>query len=311
MLKFSNLSIRKKIIFVFSFQIILLALVLFLQVYKTGQLADSITGRLLENKLKGDLNAAEEYLFKHFGEIKLSDAGRLTDSAGVPIDGRFEMVDDMRKDLEIVSTVFVKDGSDYRRVITSITRENGERIVGTLLGKDSAAYPSLREGKQFIGDAAILGAPYLTGYRPVFDGNKNVIGVLFIGIQKQAIHDFVRENTFSNIMTMSFFVLLLGVFYIIIAIVLGRSITRPINNMLSYTKVIEAGNLVPDRKFTDAQRSDEVGILMDSLQKMSDKFRSVVISIQNSSDRIAESSVEMSRTTETFSVNAQTQAETA
>ena len=49
------------------------------------------------------------------------------------------------------ATVFVAQGEDFRRITTSVKKENGERAIGTLLDRKSAAYPVLRSGKKFIG----------------------------------------------------------------------------------------------------------------------------------------------------------------
>jgi methyl-accepting chemotaxis protein len=80
------------------------------------------------------------------------------------------------------ATVFVAVGEDFRRVTTSVKKENGERAVGTLLDRKSAAYPLLRSGKRFMGRVTLFGRPYITVYDPVRDAAGRVVAVLYIGL---------------------------------------------------------------------------------------------------------------------------------
>jgi methyl-accepting chemotaxis protein len=103
------------------------------------------------------------------------------------------------------ATVFVAVGEDFRRVTTSVKKENGERAVGTVLDRaspayaslkdgkvfvglaklfdrKSAAYPLLRSGKRFMGRVTLFGRPYITVYDPVRDAAGRVVAVLYIGL---------------------------------------------------------------------------------------------------------------------------------
>ncbi|CAN7572861.1 methyl-accepting chemotaxis protein [Variovorax paradoxus] len=87
------------------------------------------------------------------------------------------------------ATVFVAQGEDFRRITTSVKKENGERAIGTLLDRKSAAYPVLRSGKKFIGRVMLFGRPFMTVYEPVRDAADQVVAVLYIGLdisQQQA-----------------------------------------------------------------------------------------------------------------------------
>ncbi|MCU4122404.1 Cache 3/Cache 2 fusion domain-containing protein, partial [Variovorax sp. N23] len=96
------------------------------------------------------------------------------------------------------ATVFVAVGEDFRRVTTSVKKENGERAVGTLLDRKSAAYPLLRSGKRFMGRVTLFGRPYITVYDPVRDASGQVVAVLYIGLdisqQQAAFAEAVKET---------------------------------------------------------------------------------------------------------------------
>ena len=84
------------------------------------------------------------------------------------------------------ATVFVVQGDDFRRIATSVKKENGERAVGTLLDRKSAAYEPLRSGKKFVGRVMLFGRPFMTVYMPVRDAADKVVAVLYIGLDISA-----------------------------------------------------------------------------------------------------------------------------
>ncbi|CAN7312417.1 methyl-accepting chemotaxis protein [Variovorax sp. LjRoot290] len=115
----------------------------------------------------------------------LEDAaqGRLTNH-GVALDGSSTAeVDAFARDFPGANaTVFVVQGEDFRRITTSVKKENGERAIGTLLDRKSGAYPVLRAGKKFVGRVILFGRPYMTVYEPVRDAAGQVVAVLYIGL---------------------------------------------------------------------------------------------------------------------------------
>ena len=43
---------------------------------------------------------------------------------------------------------------------------------------------SIRKGEPFYGEVDILGKPYITGYEPILDSSKSVIGIYYVGYRK-------------------------------------------------------------------------------------------------------------------------------
>ena len=115
----------------------------------------------------------------------LEDAalGKLTNH-GVLLDGSATTeVDTFARDFPGANaTVFVVQGEDFRRITTSVKKENGERAIGTLLDRQSGAYPMLRAGQKFVGRVTLFGRPYMTVYEPVRDAAGQVVAVLYIGL---------------------------------------------------------------------------------------------------------------------------------
>ncbi|WP_205665183.1 Cache 3/Cache 2 fusion domain-containing protein [Caldimonas tepidiphila] len=80
------------------------------------------------------------------------------------------------------ATVFMVQGEDFRRIATSVKKENGERAVGTTLDRRHPAYAELRAGRKFVGRAVLFGRPFMTVYEPVRDAAGRVVGVFYIGL---------------------------------------------------------------------------------------------------------------------------------
>ena len=106
----------------------------------------------------------------YFGTTKMNNA--------------FDVVDDVAKENGGTATLFVKSGDEYIRVATNVKKDDGSRAIGTLLDPKGAVIVVINKGEAFYGDATILGKPYVTGYEPIRDASKNVIGIYYVGYEK-------------------------------------------------------------------------------------------------------------------------------
>ena len=94
-------------------------------------------------------------------------------------------------------TVFVRDGNQMVRLITSIDTEKGASAVATLLDPEGPVLPKLLDGKVYKGLARILGELYYTKYIPIFDQSNEVIGAWYAGYQLAAIGDSIRKSVLN------------------------------------------------------------------------------------------------------------------
>jgi methyl-accepting chemotaxis protein len=134
------------------------------------------------------------------------------DSLSVPVEGidtpaitsgpnilnnDFTIVDDFTAKSGAVATVFSRVKDDFLRVSTSLRKEDGSRAVGTFLGKESPAYEPIMNGKTYVGTAHLFGKDYLTRYSPIFDGDENIIGILFMGYDFTKGMEFLKNRLSS------------------------------------------------------------------------------------------------------------------
>ena len=105
---------------------------------------------------------------------------------GSSLKDNFTAVDKFNQFTGGVATVFSRKGDDFVRLTTSLKKENGERALGTLLGKAHPAFAGLMQDKPYVGRATLFGKPYMTRYEPAHDAAGKVVGALFIGFDLSA-----------------------------------------------------------------------------------------------------------------------------
>lgn len=87
------------------------------------------------------------------------------------------------------ATVFALDpkNGDFWRRSTNIVKPDGSRAVGTPLGIDGPVHPEVLSGREYRGEATILGNEYYTIYFPIHDESGAVSGILYVGASKEAV----------------------------------------------------------------------------------------------------------------------------
>jgi len=254
-----------------------------------------------ESKLKGDMFSFRLLLAREYGELSLIN-GDMVDSKGDSIKYRYDTIDHLTRELDIAATIFIRENNEYRRIATSLTDNTGKRMVDTFLDSNSAAYASVQNGREYIGLASVLGNNYITGYYPIFEsGTKNVIGILFLGIDMARIEKMVAEN--SNTQTAGSIVigLFLLVFVILVNIVIIRAvITKPISKVTDSLKNISEGEGDLTRRI-DFKSNDEIGDLvnhfnklMDTLQGSIGETKATVNSLASAAEQLSSISRELS-----------------
>ena len=162
---------------------------------------------------------------------------------------------------------FQPESGEFIRHMTSITAADGKRVVGTPLDPKGPVLPVLMQGDVFIGDATILGEPYLTRYEPVFDAQGAIVGALFAGKSIAQIHS-VFMSTATSLGT-----LLLGLILAasVACFFLINRTMRPVR------RLVESVNRLKDRDYDVDIRPvatrDEVGQLTTACIQLRDDLR--------------------------------------
>ncbi|UWF49189.1 methyl-accepting chemotaxis protein [Pseudomonas sp. N3-W] len=97
------------------------------------------------------------------------------------LNNNFKEVDEFKQMTAGVATLFVRSGEDFIRVSTSLSKQDGNRAIGTMLDHAHPAYARLMSGQGYVGRALLFDRSYMTQYTPVRDASGKVIAVLFVG----------------------------------------------------------------------------------------------------------------------------------
>jgi len=247
---------------------------------------------MAEEKIKGDIESFKLMIKDEHGDLLLQD-GDLIDQQGNSMTHNYEIVDKVSASLNILATIFITDQSDYRRITTSIKDASGKRAVDTFLGSGSKAYPSVREGKEYIGNAVILGKNYLAAYYPLYQPNtKDVIGILFIGTEMSSIEKTILQN--SNMAIKRILLIAAGLILISILLTsLGSKfiIVNPIIKVARVIKIVAKGDLT---YHADVNTNDEIGDLADDFNFMVTKMRELIGTMKHKINALTNTGHELS-----------------
>ena len=117
------------------------------------------------------------------------------------------IVVDVSRQVGGTSTVFVKSGDQFIRLISSVKDAQGRSAVGTQLDPEGPAFQSLVNGRPYIGLAEILGSQYYTAYLPIRSEQGRVIGAWYAGYPISTIQEISRSVRETRILTNGFLVL--------------------------------------------------------------------------------------------------------
>lgn len=230
---------------------------------KSFSVTNEITDTLIEDSLAGDSNMLKSYLAEQFGILKLNSNGVLTAENGQPITGQYEYLDQFSKDLNIVATVFSKNGDRYTRTLTTITDNKGNRVVGTDLDAKGAAYQAIEKDTSYFGEAEILGVQYMTAYTPIHDSNNQIIGIYYVGIPVETVNQTRNAGIAATIRTVIILTVVVLIVAGIVIYIESNSIARPIKRVTVAAQQIAAGEFDVELA---VQSKDEVGQLAEAFR---------------------------------------------
>ncbi|HOG18001.1 MAG TPA: methyl-accepting chemotaxis protein [Syntrophales bacterium] len=143
---------------------------------------------------------------------------------GFDLSSDYRFVDDIKKFIGVECTIFHGD----TRVATTIEKD-GKRAVGTKMDNPAVIRAVLDEGKNFNGKNIILEKPYTTVYWPIVCADGKIGGMFFIGKDRTAINASANGMIWGIVIT----VLIVGIVMVLAGIYVVRSITGPINRVVS------------------------------------------------------------------------------
>ena len=260
-------------------------------VEKSGSEAAILMGK---GKLASDIIHYNKMITENLGQLRLVN-GDLIGNEGKSIKYKYELIDALSSQLDIVATLFIKENNDFRRISTSIVDASGKRAVDTFLGSGSAAYPHIQAGKSYNGIAVILGKNYLSLYEPVFSPNsKEVIGIFFIGIEMTHIYDAISKNISHEIIRI---IIIAAVSILALIFVNALSIRiillKPIKLVTKMLEELAVGEGDLTKRIEIANR-DEIGDLAYYFNKTLENIKNLISIIKYKVNALTNTGYELS-----------------
>jgi len=268
--------------------VVILVFIAGISIYLVNSYMGNLATETLESKLNGDVNALSMTVQKTYGKLKLQE-GELKKENGLEIRDDFQLVDQIGEELDVVVTIFQSKGDDFERIATNIVKSDGKRAVGTMLGKDSAAFGSIIGKKRFTGEADILGKHYLTVYDPIVLEGK-VAGILFVGVSTEQVNETIGHSLKAFIKSFGVIILVTLLLAIGITIVIGTRLSKPLIAVTEVSVELGKGDLSVQLDERLLKNKTEIGQLANSFEQMRISLKELIGDIQHISKDMLESS---------------------
>lgn len=145
-----------------------------------------------------------------------------------------ELPDHIRDIFGCTATVFLGD----TRISTNVLKPEGDRAIGTKL--QGPAYEALfRQGKSYRGETIILGIPYLSAYDPIRNQKGEIIGALYVGVNKAQYFEVYDKLRSKIILLASILTLLFSTFAFLLTRFRRKAENAVEESELKYRKLFE------------------------------------------------------------------------
>lgn len=297
-------SIKVKLALYFSLLLSIIVLGLCIYGYKTGQKnMTTLADQQSTMKVKSDINAFNTLIKQINGSVELKN-GELVDLHGVPLKGYYKVVDLIDRELNDQATIFVKDGDEFIRISTNIMQEDGTRLEGTELDKDSEEYKMAIIGEPYNGASEVNGTKYQSAYLPLKDNGGKVIGLLSVAVPMTEAMDTVN----TAITQMGKIYLIFGggclVAAIILVLIIGKNITSGLKKIVVFSKNIQELDVSKDVPVKLVELKDEVGQVAKALEMIVNNLREFMKKTFNLSTKVTDYSESLSDNIEQVSITA-------
>ncbi|TEB09656.1 EAL domain-containing protein [Pelotomaculum propionicicum] len=166
------------------------------------------------------------------------------------------------------------------RIATNIIRDD-TRVLGTRVS-DEVCSVVLGEGKEYSGGADVAGIKYQTAYKPIQDQSGKIIGMLYVGANKQFV-DSVISSTALRVASIYGLVLL---FILVIIWMFTNSLTQPINELVTAAGRLSHGDLDTE---VNISANVEIGRLANTFEQMRRDLKQQYSELQKANELLQES----------------------
>lgn len=192
------------------------------------------------------------------------------------------LIDSIGRQNSIEITLFFGD----TRYLTTLKDDSGKRIVGTKVGS-RITEDVLKNGREYINESiSIKNKEYYALYMPLTNSDGSIVGMLFIGQERQLIREFMYALCRSILYNGIIFCLIM----IAVSFFLIKPIVTTIKGLSAKLEKFSNGELDIQCKVPKINKNDELGILADSVNNLAFKFGEIIRAVQLQSGVLSEES---------------------
>lgn len=265
----------------------------------SSNVLNTIVQKQFTDTLTNSENLLEIYLKEQFTSLQLNDEGIFESADGNSIEGKYEYLDEFTSTLKLDATLFAKQGDAYIRVLTSIQDADGKRIEGTELDPKGAAYAAITKGEKYIGEATVKGQNYIAIYKPMYDENKNIIGIYFVGTPIDAINQIATHGLMDTLAISAIFILIILAIAFVCVYFLSRYTINPIIDLTVEIKRLGDLNFQynPEEKAIKyLNRKDEIGVMVNAVKNMREQVGAFIGQTALATENVTETARELAST---------------
>lgn len=271
-----KLTIRTKMLLCALLPISILGIIII--IVAVTSLRTSITNQV-ENSLRGTASATLAAYDQNSGSYTMAENGDVW-KGGYNISRSENLLDTIKEKSGMEVTFFY----GTTRIMTSVTDENGNRILGSPAGT-KIEEEVLKNGKEYFSQSvSIDGEMYYGYYAPVFqDGDSTEpIGMVFAGVNKEE----TVNSVFRIIFYMVIIVILIAFIGMLSAGLVSNSISKALKAEIVCVEEVATGNLDVQLNQKHMGRKDEVGDLTRTIHKLQSDLRSIIGGISDSTSQL-------------------------
>lgn len=283
--KKKGIGILPKMVLMCSLPMIILEVVITL--YSMNALQSGMQSEALDGLKNVCQSVAAAYEAVDSGDYRLE--GDVLYKGEYCVTDNVDVIDSFTKGSDVSVTLFY---GDTRRATSLIDKETGNRIVGTK-ASDTVISTVLQKGEDYNTDSIeINGENYYAYYKPVKDSGGKIVGMVFAGRPSSDVDSVIIKQT-SSIAGIAVAILLIS---IVICALLVKGIVRVIVHAEGLLEGIADGQLKIQLSGGAAKlgemarnRSDEIGMMINSMYALVEKLQGMVLNIKNSTTNLMQS----------------------
>ena len=225
--------------------------------YSEKELKDAClsTGLLMEAYYPGDYRlTGKDYLYLYKGDTDIT------------MD--YSVVDTVSNATGLEISLFYKD----TRILTTLTDENGTRMVGT--GAASQVYKLVYEDGEevFYNNTMIFGKPYFTYYMPLTSSHGNIQGIIAAACPVEKVNRDIR----NYIIIMIAVAIVLAGLMIAIVLKVTKPMTQSIESIFRFIRESSTGNDTVALDESVLRRHDELGEMGENVLNLQRSMRNMM-----------------------------------